>query len=430
MKHPFQIVLANEAGTHLFSSVKNQILVFGLTGASQGKLIGSWIDPVDNLQPLQKQQQEKIKKLVTEVEDGDKKVKVPKIPTPGPGAPPIYNYIRSLYLSHQDKYLIGISDSDKSVLVFEIDYQNNENCINLIKRQIFPKRPSSITVDEEDDTIIVADKFGDVYSMDIKGPVIDDEKKLAPILGHVSMLSEVLIVKRNAKKFIITGDRDEHIRITNYPKTYVVKDWLFGADHKEFISVLNIPKFDDSLLISGGGDDFISLWNWHESKFITKFSIKDYVTQFLTDSHLPPERFLTEESEREMCISELIVLTSDSKHYIVILCENIPALILLELTSDLTFNYVQTFTTTFSIVDITAIEESGTIIASVDNEQDGEDKNLIQFYKLSNGKLQDASISNASISTSITELNPEIVESRHDFYPLYSVNTLRKRSEH
>ncbi|KAK6461648.1 WDR repeat protein putative transfer RNA methyltransferase [Scheffersomyces coipomensis] len=428
LKHPFQIVLANEAGTHLFTSVKNEISVFGLTGESKGKLLGSWIDPIDNLQPLQKQQQEKIKVLEKNATNGEP-IKVPKIPTPGPGAPPIYNYIRSLFLSHHDKYLIGISDSDKSVIIFEIVEDDNENCLKFIKRQPFPKRPSSISIDEDDDTIIVADKFGDVYTMDIIGLEVVDEKKLNPILGHVSMLSEVLITKYNGKKFIITGDRDEHIRITNYPKTYVIKDWLFGAEHKEFISILTIPSLNPSLLISGGGDDFISLWNWYESKFITKIDIKNLIQQFLTDSHLPPERFLTEESEREMSISKLLMLNHNDHQYIIILCENTPALLLFELIDSSSFKYIQTFTTNHSIIDITVIENTNTIIASVDNDQD-ENTKLLQYYHLKEGKLFDASISNDDVIERISNLNQCQVESRDDYYPLYTINTLRKRSEH
>ena len=51
------------------------------------------------------------------------------------------------------------------------------------------------------------------------------QKKLVPILGHVSMLTDVLIGKFNNKEFIISTDRDEHIRISNYPKSYVIKDF-------------------------------------------------------------------------------------------------------------------------------------------------------------------------------------------------------------
>jgi len=49
------------------------------------------------------------------------------------------------------------------------------------------------------------------------------------MLGHVSMLTDILLSKD--EKYVITSDRDEKIRVTKYPKTYIIKNFCLG--HKE-----------------------------------------------------------------------------------------------------------------------------------------------------------------------------------------------------
>ena len=123
----------------------------------------------------------------------------------------------------------------------------------------------------DDSDLILADKFGDIYSMPIAEEVlssINDEK--APILGHVSMLTDVNMVKDSeGKQYIITADRDEHIRISHYPQSYIVDKWLFG--HEEFVSSICIPTWNDRLLFSAGGDHFVFSWDWKSGKLLHKF---------------------------------------------------------------------------------------------------------------------------------------------------------------
>ncbi|KAG2736014.1 hypothetical protein G9P44_000104 [Scheffersomyces stipitis] len=445
MKHPFQIVLVNKSGTHLFASVKNHLQVFRL---SDGKVVGSWIDTVDMFTPLKKQQEEKIKVLQEQnkqteesenneiknesAEPAEKKskgndskpIKIPKIPVPGPGAPPIYNYIRSLALSEDEKHLMGTTDSDKAAIIFKVDLSSEGNCLTLIKRQVFQKRPCAVSSDQE--TLILADKFGDVYSIGIDNEAPVDEKELSPILGHVSMLSDVLVATYNDKKFILTGDRDEHIRVSNYPKSYVIKNWLFG--HHEFVSNLHIPEFDSSLLVSGGGDDYLCLWKWYDNQLLSKIELRDLLLPFLEEFHLPPERFLTDESQKEISIAKILTFVSkkSQKKYIVVLAENTKCLLTFELKTDNTVTHKQTLTTDFPIIDICLISENSSIIAAVDRETSD---SLLEFYTLGDEDVFEVQ-SNTDIIQTITSANECDVEKRREFYPLYYINTLRKRSEH
>lgn len=438
MKHPYQITVTDKSGDHLFVSVKNHLYAFNL---KTGAVVGSWVDTVDISVPLKKQQEDKIKVLEQEAlrkdpneddESASKKlknangIKIPKIPVPGPGAPPIYNYVRSLTLSNNGRYLIGTTDSDKAAVIFNVDF-SEENCLKLVKRQIFPKRPCAVSTSADDSTLIVADKFGDVYSIPIDTSEPVDEKSLVPILGHVSMLSDVLVAQHNNKQFILTGDRDEHIRITNYPRTYVVKNWLFG--HREFVSNLHIPSFDPSILISGGGDDYLAIWKWHENKLLSKVQLRDLIQPFLNDSHLPPERFLKDDSPKEISIVKILTYANpkSNEKLLVVLCENTNCILTFKLDeNEFSATHKQTFETKYPLIDITLYQD--TILATLDIESED---NLIELYNFDvDSVLNDSSKENLSLINSISLANNCDVESRKDFYPLYYINSLRKRSEH
>lgn len=448
MKHPYQIIAVDRTGKHLFASVKNHLQVFDL---SNGKLIGSWEDTVDIFTPNKTQQDELLKKrkvaeelkakevkaaeeklkeqskTVTEEaenveEPSKKKQKIyqtgPKFSIPGPGAPPIYNYIRALVLSRDEKFLVGTTDSDKAAVIFEIDFSKS-NCLRLIKRQIFPKRPCSISIDE-DLNIIVADKFGDVYTIKIDEEAAVDEKDLVPILGHVSMLSDVLIAKHEGRKFILSGDRDEHIRVTNFPKAYVIKNWLFG--HHEFISTMLIPEFDSSLLISGGGDDYLCIWKWVSNELVGKLELRPHLEEFLNDQHLPPARFLNENSTKEISINTILTVSINKKNLLIVGSENTNALLVFEIKGN-NFEHLQTFRTTKPLVSLCAANDR--IIASVDDETNSE---LVEFYKFNGDNVLE--LEKSEITNTITKQNGCEVGSRSEFYPLYYINTLRKRSDH
>lgn len=430
MKHPFQILISDKAGNHLFVAVKNNIYVYRI---SDGTLAGSWSDSVD-LQSVQekkfkeKREQAEAKGEAT-IDDGDveqpaKKAKTnkkePKVPVPGPGAPTIYNYIRSLTLSRDEKFVIGTTDSDKAAVIFQLDF-SQDNCLSLIKRQVFPKRPCAVSTTIDDATLVVADKFGDVYSIPIDGAEPQDEKALVPILGHVSMLSDVLVAEHDNKQFVLTGDRDEHIKITNYPKSYVVKHWLFG--HHEFVSCLHICDFDNSLLISGGGDDYLVLWKWFTTEKLARIDLRELVQPFLTQEHLPPARFLAEDSPMEISVTKVATCTVNNIHLIVVLCENTKCLLTFELQKDYTVKHKQTLTTENALVDFTIVNDS--IFTAIDIESDDKLLEIFKFNAVSNLEQIDSDVTKKISASSNCE-----VEARTDFYPLYYISSLRKRSEH
>jgi tRNA (guanine-N(7)-)-methyltransferase subunit TRM82 len=218
-----------------------------------------------------------------------------------------------------------------------------------------PKRPCSLAITADQSTIICADKFGDVYSLPLlmsghstkesraneasistssspkpskpfvpaandltihtvrnrkalqnqmrmdqqisKKPRPDFELKL--LLGHVSMLTDVVVVEREGRSYIITSDRDEHIRISRgLPQTHVIEGYCLG--HKEFVSRLCLPATRPNILISGGGDDEILIWDWEYSKLLHKVNLRIDVEKVMTEFMQTFDKSGTAESSDEM----------------------------------------------------------------------------------------------------------------------------------
>lgn len=80
-------------------------------------------------------------------------------------------------------------------------------------------------------------------------------------------------------KFLITSDKDEHIRVSHFPEVYDIQIYCFG--HAEYVifktkgRVFTICRYvsgllfvdqQPDLLVSGSGDGRLVLWHWKTGK--------------------------------------------------------------------------------------------------------------------------------------------------------------------
>jgi hypothetical protein len=101
------------------------------------------------------------------------------------------------------------------------------------------------------------------------------------LLGHVSLLTDLVVttIKPNEstekpRTYLLTSDRDEHIRISRGPpQAYVIEGFCLG--HREFINKLCLAE--PGLLVSGGGDDELLVWDWLSQKLINRVNISKAV---------------------------------------------------------------------------------------------------------------------------------------------------------
>ncbi|CDO94014.1 unnamed protein product [Kluyveromyces dobzhanskii CBS 2104] len=441
MLHPFQSVLLNRDGSLLFCVVKNEIKAFKRDGNAY-VTCGEWVDDLDKTSLIQEKVVMEQKRQLTEnaakklkTNDGEsvpqpkKKAKVPK---PGVGAPPVYQYIRNLGLSRNGKMLLGCTDSDKAAVIFDIDLDNDKNILKLIKRQPYPKRPNAITTSIDDKDLILADKFGDIYAMPIQNDVVSSiNEEQAPISGHVSMLTDVNMVKDSeGKQYLISTDRDEHIRISHYPQTFIVDKWLFG--HEEFVSTVCVPEWSDKLILSAGGDKYIFSWNWKAGTLLFKFDYSDLIEKFLTDDHLAPGRFQNEQGNIiEYSVSKIVTLKN--LPYITFFVEATKILFVLKVDVDTgSLSFHQSLEFQDKIVSLASAQDANTLCISLDNRENQE-ADLIKLLSLEGDKFVEQMDTNSNLAKTIRsalESDPVANVELDEIYPLYNSLSMRKHGEH
>lgn len=425
--HPFQSVILNSAGDSLFALVKNEIVVFRRSeGPEQYTLSGKWVDDLARDPPkAASEEPSNLKK--SKGNDGAPNATEGKNQSPPAEIVPT-NLLRAMTFSPDESKLLVCADSDKSVCVLQID---EERKLNLIKRQSFPKRPNSIAILEDGSQIVVADKFGDAYQIPMLGEIQGKVgKELQPLIGHVSMLTDVLLAKNEqGKKYLITSDRDEHIRVSHYPQAFIIDKFLFG--HTEFISSLHIPSWNPQWLFSAGGDDTIFLWDWVKGSKLSTFKYSDLIKPYLTDAHLAASRFQNENNDLiEYSVNK--ITTCGQLPYAAFFVEATKALIILNVDQkSATLSLKQVIDLRYNVISLSEVPDG--FIITLDNRESG-NKDFVKLVKYVESKdtfeldNQFGQAIDDAINKSLRE-DPTVNVQPSNIAPLYGVTNLKKHGE-
>ncbi|KAI8676918.1 TRNA (guanine-N(7)-)-methyltransferase non-catalytic subunit TRM82 [Fusarium sp. Ph1] len=384
--------------------------------------------------------------------------------------------ITHLTSTSDGSHVLAITGHDKAIWVFENDGKGN---LTQLSKRTMPKRPSDVAIGP-DSQIICADKFGDVYALPLlydpesqaatsqpstPGPAkpaykpsanattvhskrnlralnnqqrqmelatrtkAESESKaevpsfeITLLLGHVSMLTSLAIAESEGRRYIITGDRDEHIRLSRYiPQAYVIEGFCFG--HKEFISSMTVPVPRGDVLVSGGGDEDLFVWDWKAGKLLSRKSILSLAQEILPD--------LT-----KVALSSLHTLVFPHEGtdlvYILAICEGIPAIFSWQLTQENTLNHPAVIQVPGNPLDLAVKpasgDESPKIIAALDPSDPTKAKGLA-IYSLTMTDEKLATSTTALVSDEDVEAAELDVEEKVVKSLLYNTENLRKQSE-
>jgi WD40 repeat protein len=109
-----------------------------------------------------------------------------------------------------------------------------------------------MTVDFESATndVVFGDKFGDFFRL-------KNMTETEILFGHLAAVSSALM--SNKRSLLVSADRDEKIRIAQFPKYWNISSFLFG--HKRYISCLSFFNAHQTEVVSAGADGLIVLWD-------------------------------------------------------------------------------------------------------------------------------------------------------------------------
>ncbi|GJN68669.1 tRNA methyltransferase [Purpureocillium lilacinum] len=373
------------------------------------------------------------------------------------------------------QHVLAVSGHDKVIWVFEHDGQGG---LSLLNQRTMPKRPCAIAI-APDAQIICADKFGDVYALPLimteRSPssgagrvststpakkssepaantftvhsqrnleALENQRKqlelqrqkaaekeegpdfdLTLLLGHVSMLTSLVLAESDGRRYIVTSDRDEHIRVSRYiPQAHVIEGFCLG--HKEFVSEVAIPASRGDILISGGGDEELFVWDWKAGKLLSKASILSLAREIAPDTS-------------KVAVTGICSLTYPSESgdltYVLVICEQIKAIFTWQLTPDNILNHpgvIQLPANPLQLAVANAEPNSNTlpkIIVAADPGQASEAKSLQIFaLAMSEGRLSVAKelpVHDDKLESSAAEASDKEI---HNL--LYTVENLRKQT--
>ncbi|KAH0262115.1 hypothetical protein KCU71_g20652, partial [Aureobasidium melanogenum] len=363
-----------------------------------------------------------------------------------PETAPTPNVIK-LAVSADSKHIVAVTD-DKSVRVLEVTETGK---LNQLSERTMPKRPCAVLVTPDNKDILCGDKFGDVYSLPLFPSASVDQvedsskvetkeeagsKKYVPaastltvhsgrnrralenqmkqkdlqakakeglkfecqlLLGHVSMLTDVQFateeVDGKTRGYIITADRDEHIRISRgAPQAHIIERFCLG--HKDFISKICLLPGTD-LLISGGGDDWLGVWDWHAGDLREKRDMRSALTALFSSQ--PSKTSFGPESS--IAVSGLWTVpsnTDNKESAILVACEKLPCLLISPQGSasrmvgmslpGVPLDVTVTGNTVIVSMDVTEVRQASSSLSTLQSNQTKASTPRLQAYRVCNNE--------------------------------------------
>ncbi|KAI8378208.1 WD40-repeat-containing domain protein [Choanephora cucurbitarum] len=311
----------------------------------------------------------------------------------------VTDYYRCIAFN-KDGSLLATSGENKEICVW------NTSDWSLNSTRPAYKRINALQFNNDSTQIVVADKFGDVYCHPIKETVKEDKKddeKLKPIVGHVSMVTDMLLTPD--EKYVVTSDRDEHIRVSRFPNGYNIESFCLG--HTDVITSIKLLPWKTDVLVSAGGDGTVRLWDYLKGSCLQTIDLKEQI-----EDHKPPAA----DANSEDAIINTLSFDPASQKLAVAFAKS-PAILILDYNQETnTLEYKQTLVVSSPILDISFDLHSQLWIALDSQDQRVTLATLDDQNQLTESKDNDI----------LKQINATEVCQANKIFDLYTIFGLRK----
>jgi hypothetical protein len=120
----------------------------------------------------------------------------------------------------------------------------------------------------------VGDKSCDVYLYSLRSESLSEGRLL---LGHVSLLLDMQLSAD--QQFLATCDRDEKIRISQFPSAHQIQSYCLG--HREFVT--SCVFVDHERLVSSSGDGSVACWDFRSGRALFVRQVSDDIESAPSD---------------------------------------------------------------------------------------------------------------------------------------------------
>lgn len=370
----------------------------------------------------------------------------------------------------------------------------------LIIYSTMPKKLSALTLTPNENNILTGDKFGDVYTfplipsgeyVKVQAPAkayepsatnltvhtkrnlesLEQQMRQAAlsktnqaervvlnfehqvIIGHVSLLTELISVTRPAdstvgkRDYILTADRDEHIRVSRgVPQAHVIEQFCFG--HTSFVSSLCVPSFEPKVLVSGGGDNYLLVWDWLENQILQKVQLPgaegETTVRGIWDVSLEPTTDNADPVKAIFVALEgYVPITIDDIYNSPNIESRSSQLLYYTLESDNTITHQDTLQLSGNVLELTGLGSKGSILVAVDTLRQSDSTSAwksssqppLEAFRLSSGKWapveEDSMV--IKINSEGTSNLPTTIEEKQQKElndSMYNLGNLRKRGDY
>lgn len=183
------------------------------------------------------------------------------------------------------------------------------------------------------------------------------------LLGHVSLLTDLVTarvtVNGKSRPFVLTSDRDEHIRVSRgIPQTYVIHSFCLG--HTEFVSKLCIVPWDEKVLVAGNGEPSLRVYDWQEGRQKSRLDLVEQLRDDI-ESTLASTRTI-----EKLAVSGIWpVSLQTSENALLVALEGLPLLFSFG-TSNFELVHTQTFKLDGNVLDVIHCKGQDILAVSID----------------------------------------------------------------